>query len=588
MFGRILGYLRRYPWFAFGTMSCAILTSIFSLAQPKLTQLIVDNVLGQEQAHLLLPYVIALALAFIFRDGFNCLRIQLNNKFEQHVIFDMRRDLYGKLQSLPLTYYDKRATGDIMTRVVDDVTSFERVLIDGIEQGAVALIFLIGSFVMLFSYHPELTWLALIPIPVLALGAVIYTNTAHQRYRIQRRAVSAMNALLHDNLQGIRQIKSYARMDHESERFTKTANEVRHGTLTVMRAWSYYSPSMSLAAAMGIVIILYFGGIKVMKHDPKDLLSVGQLIGILGYISMFYEPITRLHNLNQIFQAGRAAGERIFDILDAPSEATDKPGAQPVKGRSKGDVRFEKVSFEYTKGQPVLHQVDYHIKPGQTVALVGPTGAGKSTLVNLLPRFYELTQGRILLDGKDIQDLTLESLRSQIGLVTQESFLFNGTIRENILYGRLDATQAEIEKAAKAANAHAFVMELPDGYDSRVGERGVKLSVGEKQRVSIARALLKDPPILLLDEATASVDTATERLIQEALEHLMSNRTSLIIAHRLSTIRNADVILVLQDGKIIESGNHQELVNRGGLYAHLCQIQTTATIEESFAELKSV
>lgn len=579
IFRRVARYVGRYPWFAAGTFGCAVLSTLAGLAFPKLTQVLVDRLIAGAEPKWIVGMAGALLVACALRDFFDFLRIQLNNRFEQRVIFDMRSDLYDKLQQLSVRYFDQRATGDLMTRVIEDVNAVERVLIDGIEQGTVALLGLIGVGVMLFHLSPTLAWWAMLPVPLLVGGALVYTLTAHSRYRRVREATSALNALLHDNLQGIRQIKVFGREAMESERFRQRADVVRRATLRVMGAWSVYSPAMNLAAWLGYVLVFWLGGLAVWRGE----MTVGTLVGFLGYLGMFYGPIRTLHGLNQMFQAGRAAGERVFDILDAPVEVADRPGAR-VLGRVRGEVVFDNVSFAYRPDVPVLHQVSFHVRPGETVALVGPTGAGKSTVFHLLARYYDVSGGRILLDGHDIRDVTLASLRAQIGIVSQEPFLFNGTIRENILYGRPDASETELRAAVRAANCEEFIERLPDRFESRVGERGVKLSVGEKQRISIARALLKNPPILMLDEATASVDTATEKLIQQALERLMSGRTCLVIAHRLSTVRHADQILVLQRGRIMERGRHEELLEQGGLYARLCRVQTVGlTIEEQLA-----
>jgi ABC-type multidrug transport system fused ATPase/permease subunit len=577
---RVAVYLRPYRGLALANIACALGSLGFSFAFPQLSEMIIDDAMhGKTTRYLWLAA--GLAGAFLLRDAFNSLRIFVNNVFEQNVIYDMRRDVFKHLQRLPVGYFDQRATGDLMTRVVEDVNALERVLIDGTEQGTVASLSVIGVLVILFYKNAALAAIALAPIPLLAGGTLCYTLTAHRRYRAQRKAASAMNALLMDNLQGIRQIKAFARQDHEDQRFAKRADDLRQGTLGVMRVWAVYSPAMTFAASLGAALVLWLGGSLVAAHK----LTVGQLFAFILYLSLFYEPLGRLHGLNQMLQAARAAGERVFDILDAAKEGQShaRPGtlAEPVRGA----VSYEGVHFGYAGGRMALKNISLEASPGQMIALVGPTGSGKSTLVNLLPAFYEATAGRILIDGQDIAGISLASLRAQISVVSQEAFLFNGSVGENIRYGRLDATDEELIAAARAANCHEFIGRLPDGYNSRVGERGVKLSVGEKQRVSIARALLKNAPILVLDEATASVDTATEKLIQEALERLMANRTSFVIAHRLSTIVNADQILVLRHGEIVERGAHEELIEQNGLYARLSRIQNTTFIEESFEKI---
>jgi len=583
---RVAGYLRPYKLMAAATIGCALFSLVFAFAYPRLTQYIVDEVIARKRPDLLMPVMLGLIGAFLLREVFNSVRIRINNDFEQNVIYDMRREVYARLQRLPVNYFDQRASGDLMTRVIEDVNSVERVLIDGTEQGTVALLSIAGALFFMFQASPVLAAVALIPLPLLAGGALWYTLTAHRRYRAQRQAASAMNALLMDNLQGVRQIKSFGREPHEDARFAQRADELRQGTLGVMRVWALYSPAMAFAAALGVGLVIWLGGRQVMAGS----LTVGQLFAFVLYLGYFYEPVARLHGLNQMMQSARAAGERVFDILDTTEErasASVRPdAATDISRRVRGAVVYENVGFSYGPERVVLKNISLRAEPGGMIALVGPTGAGKSTLVNLLPAFYEATSGRITIDGRDIREFSLETLRGQISVVSQEAFLFNGTVRENILYGKLDATETELVAAAQAANCHEFISRLPEGYDSRVGERGVKLSVGEKQRVSIARALLKNAPILILDEATASVDTATEKLIQEALEHLMAGRTSFVIAHRLSTIREADQILVMLHGEITERGTHEELLALNGLYARLARIQNTTFIEEGFEKLE--
>lgn len=584
---RVFRYCRRYPWYAWGTLSCALLSTLCSLVFPKLTGLILDDLRVHGDPSRLGWMALGLFAAFLFRDLFNGLRIVLNNSFEQHVIYDLRRELYGVMQRLPLGWFDNRATGDLMTRVSEDVTSMERVLIDGIEQGSVAVLQLAGVAALLFWTNAELAWWVMLPVPLVFAGVWAYTSTAHKRYRLQRKAASDMNSLLLDNLQGIRQIKSFGAEERELEHFSEKAGEVRRTSLLVMRVWALYSPAMNFLHGLGLVLVVYFGGRIWLRGEIQP----GELVGFILYAGMFYDPINRLHQLNQLFQAGRAAGERVFRIMDTPEEPEPAPGTArllppaPAGGRR---VEFERVGFDYEAGREVLKGIDLAAEPGQTIALVGPTGAGKSSIVGLIPRFYRAKSGSVRIDGIPVEDLALGPLRREIGLVTQEAFLFNASVRFNLLFGDARAEEGRLWEALRAANAEDFVRALPQGLETVVGERGVKLSVGEKQRLSIARALLKNPPILILDEATASVDTATERLIQEALDRLLKQRTSFVIAHRLSTIRNADLICVLKHGEIVERGTHAELLARDGLYARLCRAQHgSETIERAFETLEA-
>jgi ATP-binding cassette subfamily B protein len=523
---------------------------------------------------LILPLGLASLLAFFLQNALNALRIILNNHFEQRVIYDIRSDLYAHIQHLPLGWFDLRATGDIMTRLVEDVTSMERVLIDGVEQGVVALLQIGVVVALMASYNAQLTWAALAPVPFLAAGALAYTLTARKRYQRQRKAASALNSLLHDNIAGIRQIKTYATEEREHTRFNAASDALRRATLIVMRVWAAYNPTMVFFASCGALLVVVVGGNLVSAGS----LDLGVLAAFLVLCPFLYEPIGRLHQLNQLVQSGRAAADRVFEILDAPVEPgrLELPAHIIASGppdRMIGRVEYRDVHFRYhtDASGAVLHGINLVAEAGETVALVGPTGAGKTSLVSLLLRFYEFSSGDILIDGRPLRSYSLDGIRQSIAMVTQESFLFNGTTEDNLRIGKQEATVEEMWEVLAAANAADFVRALPQGLRTPLGERGVRLSVGEKQRLSIARALLKNPPVLILDEATASVDTATERLIQSALDRLLAARTSFVIAHRLSTVQHADQILVLDHGRIVERGQHQDLLERGGLYAELCR-----------------
>ena len=544
---------------------CAVVGTLLAIVFPNVARLVLDEAVPKQRGDLLIQYTLLACLAYFGRDLLNSLRIMINNTFEQKVIFDIRSDLYEKLQRLPLKWFDNRPTGDIMTRVAEDVTSMERVLIDGIEQGLVALLQIVAVSLVMFLINPTLAAWAIVPVPFLFIGAMIYTST-RDRYRAVRKATSEMNALLHDNIAGIRQIKAYTMERRELERFNAASDKVRRATLRTMFAWAIYNPSMSFIGGIGFILVIGFGGNLAIQGQ----MSPGEITAFLLYLTLFYEPVGRLHQLNQMLQSGRAAAERVFEILDSEDEPGLADGIElkvPIGGR----VVYKNVKFNYGDGNETICEVDLNAEPGQTIALVGPTGAGKTTLINLLTRFYEYDSGEILIDDVNIKTISKESLRSSIGYVTQESFLFNGTVRDNLLIANREASEDQIWEALKIANAYDFVKKLLNGLDTEVGERGVKLSVGEKQRVSIARALLRNPPILLLDEATASVDTETERLIQQALERLMKNRTSFVIAHRLSTVRGADYIYVLDNGSVVEEGTHEHLLSIAGLYAELCR-----------------
>ena len=566
---RTLGYITPYRRMATVVLGFAVLMTLVDLAPPWILKLVLDDVIPAGRVDQLALAALVLVLMAVGRGVSNMVRIRLNNRLEQQVVYDMREDVYTRLQGLSLDYFENRATGEIMSRVNNDVNNMERVFIDGVEQFTIATLSLVGVATMMFLLDWRLALLALSPIPFLVLGGVLYTRRVHALYTLIREKLAAMNAQLQDNISGIREIISFNTQGHEGKRFGHTSREYGEANLKVMRLWSMYSPGMLFLGTLGTILIVGMGGYWVIQGT----LTAGSLVAFLLYLGLFYTPINQIHGINHMLQHALASCERVFEIIDAQPAVREQPGAMTLAAPARGDVTFDEVAFHYSADIPVLDDVSFTVPAGQHVALVGASGAGKSTCVKLLMRFYDTTSGSVNLDGTDVRDLTLATLRDQIALVSQDPFLFNGTVRDNILYGRLGATEPEMLEAARAAQVDGFIRTLPNGYDTRIGERGIKLSGGERTRIAIARSLLKNPPVVILDEATASVDTATERLIQDAMEELIRGRTTFIIAHRLSTLRTVDRIMVLEAGRVVEDGTHDELVARHGVYAALFETQ---------------
>ena len=566
---RVLRYLRPYRALAVATLLCACLVTALELVPPWLIKVVIDDVIQAHRPELLPPVIAGLLLAYALKNTFASLRIRFNNTLEQRVVHELREQVFAALQRLSVSYYESRSTGEIMSRVTNDTEHVERIFIDGLEGMLTASLTLAGITVMLFALNWKLALLSMLPIPVLVFSAMFFTRRVHGYYHQIRKHAADLNAYLQDALSGIRETMGFNRQAYEERRFGAISRQYSESNLRAMCLWSLYSPGMIFVGSLGSLLVLWYGAGEVMR----GALTVGELVMFLSYLALFYVPINQIHSVNHMLQHALAASERVFEILDQRPEVGDRPGALSPSQRLEGAVRFERVSFHYRPDVPILRGVSLTANPGERIALVGPSGAGKSTMLKLLMRFYDVGGGAVLIDGHDIRDLSLPFVRSQIGLVQQEPFLFNGTVRENIAYGDLAASQERIEEVARAARAHEFIAALPDGYDTWIGERGVKLSVGQKQRVSIARVLLKDPPIVVFDEATSNIDTETEVKIREALAVLTKGRTTFIIAHRLSTLHDVDRILVVEQGRIVEEGTHAALLARGGLYASLYEAQ---------------
>jgi ABC-type multidrug transport system fused ATPase/permease subunit len=563
---RLFGMLKNY-WKTL-LLSVTLLTAHvgLGLVPPLLEKQIIDNVVAaQDRSGVglstlvgLLVAVYALARLAGAGDGY------VRHVWGQRFILDLRVRLYAYLQRLSLAFFERTSTGELMSRVTNDVNALEQFVTHGLPLISVDLLRLVGAIAILVVLNGRLALFTFLPVPVLAITLRFYNTRIRPIYRHARDRLGDINARLQDSLSGIQVIQAFGQEHRELERFSVESENYYRAQVRGIRYWSTLLPAITFVFLMGRVIVLGAGAAMVLKGE----LSLGSLVAFLSYIHMVYGPVERLVETDNVFQQAIAAGERVFELLDEKPEIKDASDAielPPIRG----NVVFDKVQFFYGTGDGVLHEVSFHINPGEVVALVGPSGAGKTSIANLLCRFYDPIHGQITVDGHDLRQVKLASLRKQLAVVLQDTFLFNSTIRENLLYGKPDATEEQLVSAARAAYAHDFIKNLPNGYDTEIGERGVRLSGGQKQRLALARALLTNPRILILDEATSSVDAEAEFLIQKALESVLEGRTALIIAHRLSTVRNADKIIALEGGKVIEIGDHRELMHRGGLYSQL-------------------
>ncbi len=566
---RLLDYFRPYRILLILAVVCIVFNTLVTLAIPWIVgKNLIDTVILEENIKLLNLIALAIVILAAFKGLFSYGQNYLMSLVGFKVITDMRNQVYEHLQCLSLKFYRKKRTGEIVSRVIHDVDQLQNAIINTAVVFIANCFMLIGVLILIFYIHWRLSLFALAIVPLLAFTANKFGGWIRGFSRSIQAKIANISSILQETIGGIEVIKSFAREKQEVKRFKDETIRTLQLSIKRTRLIAALAPVMEMLTLLGLTGILWYGGREVIR----GVLTPGQLIAFLGYIAIALVPLTQVSQAFGIYQQGLASAERIFEVLDARPEIKEIPGAVEMP-QVKGYVELKDVYFGYDEKKLVLEGINLEVKPGQRIALVGPSGAGKTSLVSLIPRFYDLLSGTITIDGYDIKKVKLASLRKQIGIVSQEAILFNGSIRDNIAYGRIKASNEEIIRAAKKANAHDFIMAQPAGYETQVGERGLKLSGGERQRIAIARAILKDSPILIFDEATSAVDAQAELLIQQALERLMQDRSTITIAHRLSTVQHADRIVVLNERKIEEVGSHQELLSKGGVYTRLYKHQ---------------
>ena len=566
---RALIYLRPYWLTAVGALLSLILVSAANLLSPQILRVVIDQGISAGSAQALIWSTAALLGVAVVRGLFSFTQGYLSEKMSQSAAYEMRNALFAKIENLSFSYHDQAQTGQLMTRLTSDVEQVRTFLGSGLLQLVSAIVLLLGSLIVLFSMNWQLALITVLTVPAMFLILAQFMRVVRPLFGKVQSRLGALNTVLQENLVGIRVVQAFAREPYEAARYTATNQQLLEANLETIRGLAASFPLIFLISNLGTLGVIWFGGYQVIGGS----LSLGELVAFNTYLALLIMPIMMLGMIIGQLSRASVSAERMFEILDAHNEVADRRGALPLPAVT-GRVEFENVSFRYIGGEgKVLDGISFTAEPGQTVAIMGPTGSGKSTIINLIPRFYDATEGRVTVEGHDVRDVTLESLRDQIGIVLQDTTLFSGSIRDNIAYGRPNASAADVEAAARAAQAHEFIASFPDGYATIVGERGVGLSGGQRQRIAIARALLHDPHILILDDSTSAVDAETEFQIQRALDHLMAGRTSFVIAQRISTVRNADMILLLDGGKIAAHGKHDDLLRDSALYGEIIDSQ---------------